>query len=337
MPLANMRPFLEDAKAKKYALGCFNVFNVETLEGVIEAAVKKRAPVVLAIYEHHLKYGDLETFSNLIKDISNKVDIPVILHLDHAGSLSSIINAMRCNFASFMFDCPSDMPFEERIIKTKRIAEIVHSAGLTLESELGYIPRVGVPVKENITDSSMVEEFVDRTGVDILTPSIGAVHGMSEQSASIDFNLLSEIKAKTNCHLSLHGTSGLSDETIKKAIDIGVNKIVLYTRISDYAISKIKALVNKDSTDLPILTNEIRNSFRELAENRLEVYRCKNICIPDNSICSLCSSVSSKYCNFPENIVKNILISENNTDTANTEFINKLVNQIIEEIKIKSL
>jgi fructose-bisphosphate aldolase, class II len=336
MPLANMKPFLEDAKANRYALGCFNVFNTETLEGVMEAAVRKRAPIVIAIYEHHLKYGDLETFSNYIKDISDKTDIPVILHLDHANHLSSIMRAIKCNFTSFMFDCPADMPLKEKIIQTKKVAEIVHSLGLTLESELGHISRVGVPVKENITDPDIVEEFVEKTGVDILTPSIGAVHGMSDQKAHLNLELLKEIRAKTNCHLSLHGTSGLSDETLKEAIRFGINKIVLYTRISNFAIQKIKAVIDDDSLDLPDLTNEIRQSFRELVEKRLEVYGCKNICKPDYSVCGFCSSVTSKYCVPPEYMKDNACIDKQRKEITDEAQIQDIVDRVIKEFKMRS-
>ncbi len=334
MPLANIKPFLEDAKANKYAIGCFNVFNIETLEGVIEAAVKKRSPIVIAVYEEHFKYSDLATFSNLVKDISDKVDIPVILHLDHAEEISTIINAIKCNFTSFMFDGPPGIPFKEKIEKTRRVVEIVHSIGLTVESELGYISRVGEKYrKEDITDPQLVEEFVNNTGIDILTPSIGSVSGMSDQTANLNFNLLKEIKSKTNCHLSLHGTSGLSKKTIREAIDIGINKIVLYTRISNFAVNKIKTLVNEDgSLDLPILMNEVRKSFREMVEDRLEVYRCKNICKPETNICNLCSSSSSKYCSITENTKQNSFTNKQYNGSDNEEFIEKLTNQIVKEI-----
>ena len=100
MPIANLKPFLDDARTNKYCLGCFNVCNVETLEGVVEAAINMKTPVVCAVYEPQLKYSDLEIFSNLVKDVSNKVNVPVILHLDHAIEVSAIVNAIKCGFTS---------------------------------------------------------------------------------------------------------------------------------------------------------------------------------------------------------------------------------------------
>jgi fructose/tagatose bisphosphate aldolase len=168
MPIASLKPFLEDARRDKYCLGCFNVFNVETLEGVVEAAINLKTPVVCAVYEPQLKYSNLETFSNLVKDISNKVNVPLILHLDHATEISSIVNAIKCGFTSLMYDGPIGLSFEEKIKKTKQvkvwknltlnlmelnslesvkkdpIEDIVHSVGLIAEAEVGYITRLGL-------------------------------------------------------------------------------------------------------------------------------------------------------------------------------------------------
>src|SRR3990172_7552029 len=135
MPIANLKPFLDDARTNKYCLGCFNVCNIETLEGVVEAAINMRTPVVCAVYEPQLKYSDLETFSNLVEDLSNKVNVPLILHLDHATEVSSIINAIKCGFTSLMYDGPLGLSFDDKISRTKNVVDIVHSVGLMVEAE----------------------------------------------------------------------------------------------------------------------------------------------------------------------------------------------------------
>ena len=109
MPLAELKPFLEDSRRKKYALGCFNVFNIETLEAVIGGALNFNTPIVCAVYEPQFKYSDLESFSALIKDIAGKVPIPIILHLDHAEKMDSIIRAIRCGFTAVMYDGPPEL------------------------------------------------------------------------------------------------------------------------------------------------------------------------------------------------------------------------------------
>ncbi len=335
MPLVNLKPFLEDAKKNKYCLGCFNAFNIETLEGIIEAAVNLKTPVVCAVYEPQLKYSDLETFSNLVKDISNKVNVPVILHLDHAEEISLIINAIKCGFTSLMFDGPPSISFEEKIRQTKKVVEIVHSVGLTLESELGYITRVGEDekaAKENIADPNRAEEFVEKTGVDILAPAIGSIHGLSERKATIDLELLKEIKSKTNCYLSLHGGSGVDDSIIRESIDIGINKASVYTRISNLAIEKMKAILGKDSPDLSLIMNEAREGFREMVENRLNVFRSKNICSFEANVCNI--STSPKYSTNREGGKINRGLDARD-DNSYEELVKKLTSAVIKNIKNK--
>ncbi|MCL4378766.1 MAG: class II fructose-bisphosphate aldolase [Actinobacteria bacterium] len=290
MPIASLKPFLEDARKNKYCLGCFNVFNIETLEGAVEAAVDLKTPVVCAVYEPQLKYSDLETFANLVKDVSNKVNVPLVLHLDHATEISSIINAVKCGFTSLMYDGPVGLSFEEKISRTKQVADVVHSVGLMVEAEVGYITRVGQDegsAQANLTNARMAAEFVEKTCVDILAPAIGSIHGLTEQKASLNLDMLGQIREMTDCFLSLHGGSGVGDELIGQAINLGINKASVYTRISKLAIQKLKDLISKDSPDLAVLVNEIRNGYREMIENRLKAFRSVNICSFQSNVCQL--------------------------------------------------
>jgi ketose-bisphosphate aldolase len=327
MPIASLKPFLDNARKNKYCLGSFNVCNVETLEGVIEAAINMKTPVICAVYEPQLKYSDLEIFSNLVKDISNKVNVPVILHLDHAIEISSIVNAIKCGFTSLMYDGPPGLDLQEKITRTKKVVEIAHSVGLTVEAEVDYITRVGKDenmAKANITNAEVAQEFVDRTGIDILAPAIGSIHGLIEGKAKLNLELLKNIKERTGCYLSLHGGSGINDEMIQEAIDIGLNKASVYTRISYIAIKMLKNLLEKDSPDLTLLLNEIRNGFREMVENRLEVFRSKNICTFQSNVCKL--SFSSKYTD-----------SEIKTDKSSADYneiIENITRAVIEKLKI---
>ncbi len=299
MPLTDIKPFLEDARKKKYALGCFNVFDTETLEGVIEAAVNKKTPIVCAIYEPQFQQSDLESFTTLIKDVASKTDIPVILHLDHATELSSIVRAIRYGFTTVMFDGPVGASFEEKVEKTKIAVEIAHLAGVTVEAELGYITRVGVDERtsqENIADPKLAKEFVAKTGIDILAPAIGSIHGMGEQKASLNLDLLKQIADSVDCYLSLHGGSGVDDLIVQKSIDLGINKASVYTRLSNRAIERVKESLLANHGDISAILNEVRNGFREIVEERLEVLRSVNICGNGQfkDICHYCTS--DKFC-----------------------------------------
>jgi ketose-bisphosphate aldolase len=279
MPLVKLKPLLEDARKNRYCLGSFNVFNIETLQGVIEAAVNCRSPVICGIYEPHFKRGDVEVFTTLVKTIANTSGIPVVLHLDHAQDISSIETAIAYGFTSLMYDGTTDMSFEEKMINTKRVVEIAHQVELTVESELGRVTRIGIDddaVKENITDPSMVQEFVQETGIDVLAPAIGSISGMNVQDARLNLQLLKRIRNSSDCYLSLHGGSGVQDALWKKLIDIGINKASYYTRISNTAIQRMRALMVKPVPDLALLTDEVRDVFREKVEDRLTAFRSKN-------------------------------------------------------------
>ncbi len=338
MPIASLKPFLEDARKNKYCLGCFNVFNLETLEGAVEAAINLKTPIVCAVYEQQLKYSDLETFSNLVKDISNKVNVPIILHLDHATEVSSIINAIKYGFTSLMYDGPVDISFEEKIKRTKQVADIVHSVGLLLEAEVGYITRAGLDegsAEANLTNAKMAVEFVEKTGVDILAPAIGSIHGLTEQKATLNLEMLKQIKDLTNCYLSLHGGSGVDDSIIGQAIDLGINKASVYTRVSTLAVKKLKELISKDSPDLSILVNEIRTGYKEMIEDRLKAFRSVNICSFQTNVCSLLldsayiknSDYRSKFMSFSNKSY------ENNKFNDYQKLIEELTNQIIKRLK----
>lgn len=339
MPISNLKPFLENARKNKYCLGSFNVFNVETLEGAVEAAINLQTPVICAVYEPQLKYSDLETFANLVKDVSNKVNVPLILHLDHAVEISTIINAIKCGFTSLMYDGPVGLDFEEKIKRTKQVVDIVHSVGLMVEAEVGYITRVGWDegnAQANLTNAKMAVEFVEKTDVDILAPAIGSIHGLTEQKATLNLELLKQINQMTNCFLSLHGGSGVDDSMVGQAIDCGINKASVYTRISAIAVKKLKEVLSKDSPDLAILLNEVRNGFREMIENRLAVFRSTNICSFQSNVCQLSATLP-----YGE---KDILSNNKNSQNLNKldgnsfkkydDIVEEVVYEILSELKL---
>lgn len=279
MPLVRLKSLLEDARKNGYCLGSFNVINIETLEGVIEAAVNCKSPVICGIYEPHMQCSDIEIFSNIVISIANRVHIPVVLHLDHAEEISSIETAIKCGFTSLMYDGPPDISFEEKVKRTKEVVEIAHNINVTVESELGRVTRVGVDdtaAKENITEPTLVREFVEKTGIDVLAPAVGSISGMGEQGASINLDLLKRIKGNTDCYLSLHGGSGVDDTIWKQLIDTGINKASVYTIISNTAIHRMRALLKEHVPDLVVLMREARDVFREMVENRLEIFGSKN-------------------------------------------------------------
>jgi ketose-bisphosphate aldolase len=296
MPLVNLKLYIEDARKNNYALGCFNAFNMETLDGIIKAAEDLNSPVICAIYEPHFKFGNLEQFSVLVREAAGKTSIPVIMHLEYASDLSSVINAIKWGFGSVMFVGREGMNFEEKIEQIKKAADISHSAGLLIESEISEMVKVknhavtgssnqtGVAGKTFLSKEEMETnnantalEFIRKTSIDILSPDIGSVHGMvGSQKATLNLDLLKEIRSGTDCYLSLHGGSGVDDIVVKAAINIGLNKMSVYSKNANYAIERIKKYLDTGSKDLTVLTNEIRIGFREMVTDRLKVFGSSN-------------------------------------------------------------
>ena len=279
MPLVKLKPLLEDARQKGYCLGSFNVFNLETLQGVIEAAEQCKSPVICGIYQPHMRSGDLHMFSTIVKATASKTKIPVVLHLDHAHDISSIETAIACGFTSLMYDGSPEMSFDEKVASTRKVAEIAHRVDVTVESELGKITRVGIDdntAGENRADPGLVGEFVRETNVDILAPAIGSVSGMDEQQARLNLDLLKRIRDKSDCYLSLHGGSGVRDALWEKLIGIGINKASFYTRISNTAVQRMGVLLEKPVSDVAVLMNEVRDVFRDMVSDKLAVFGSKN-------------------------------------------------------------
>ncbi len=313
MTLVNLKYLIEDARQNKYSLGCFNVFNTESLEGTMSAAINMKSPVVLAIYKPHFKYSNLESFTVLARKVANMMDIPVALHLEYATSLKEIVKAIRYGFTSLMFVGPGDINLEEKIELTKKAAEIAHNGGLLLESEISRMVSAGKDSKSNGASLEQTIEFVDKTGIDILSPDIGSVHGLTEGKTTLNLNLLEKINAHANCYLSMHGGSGVDDETIRKAINLGICKSSVFSLISKTAVNRIKT-ATASNPDIVSLSNETRKGFKEAIENRLEVFGSKNI---------LKRKANHSY-------ISNFKIEEEKTD-----MVELITEEILKQIKTK--
>lgn len=230
MGLLNMTEILEVANENYYSVGGFNINNLEFIKAIIEAANEMKAPVVLQAGEKAIKYMGIDYLMGMVGAAEKEVNIPIALHLDHGSSFESIMRCIRKGFSSVMID-GSKYPFEENITLTKKIVEAAHSVNVSVEAELG---RIGGQEDEVIsevmlTDTQEALEFVNRTGVDALAIAIGTAHGVYKGEPKIDFERLKDIKSKINIPLVLHGASGLSEEDLKKAVSLGINKVNINT------------------------------------------------------------------------------------------------------------
>lgn len=227
--IANARKTLNNAFLNHYAIGHFNVYNLESAVSVILAAESKNAPVFLATTETSLEYAGFDYLSCIVKLVAQKSKVPIIIHLDHSTDKKIIEKTIHSGYNSVMFD-GSKLELRENIKQTKSIADISHRFGIICEGELGIVGNSDQNDKiNNLTNPDNALEFVKATCVDSLAVAIGNKHGMPKMKEKIDFDRLKTIKKKLEMPLVYHGASSTSPFVIKKLIKNGINKINIDT------------------------------------------------------------------------------------------------------------
>lgn len=231
--LVSAKKMLDDAKAGKYAVGQFNINNLEWTKAVLQTAEELRSPVILGVSEGAGKYMcGFKTVADMVKAMMDylKITVPVALHLDH-GTYEGAYAAMDAGFSSVMFD-GSHYAIEENIAKTKEIIENAHGRGISVEAEVGAIggEEDGVVGGGEVADPDECKMIAD-LGVDMLAAGIGNIHGKyPENWAGLRFDVLDAIQQKTGeMPLVLHGGTGIPADMIKEAISLGVSKINVNT------------------------------------------------------------------------------------------------------------
>ncbi|MED4240522.1 ketose-bisphosphate aldolase [Priestia megaterium] len=228
--LITMKELLRVAKEKKFAVGAFNVADSSFLRAVVEEAENLNSPAIIAIHPTEVDFLTDEFFS-YVKHRAYVSKVPFVLHLDHGGSVKDVMRAINCGFTSVMID-GSMLPYEENVQLTKKVVEIAHAVGVSVEGELGTIGQTGNSIEGGVstvtyTDPLQAEDFVKRTGVDTLAVAIGTAHGIypKDVKPELQMDILEEINDLVEVPLVLHGGSANPDNEIVQSIKLGVSKI----------------------------------------------------------------------------------------------------------------
>jgi len=212
-----------------WAVGHFNIHNLEFIESVVQAAEQEKSPAILAVGMLSVKYMGLEPLISACQVMAKKSTVPIAIHLDHAKDLNIVRKALDLGINSVMFD-GSALTYEENVEKTTQVVKMAHDCGATAEGEIGIVPHGDTKVgKDDMTDPDKAIEFAERTGVDFLAVSLGSVHGMKTAGASLNQSLLQDLHNKIHVPLVLHGASGVVDAHIKDAVANGIRKINVNT------------------------------------------------------------------------------------------------------------
>lgn len=242
---------LNAARAGGYAVGAFNVYNLEGARAVVAAAEAERSPAMLQILPSALKHGGPPLVA-LCLAAAREASVPMAVHLDHSASPDDIQAALAAGLTSIMAD-GSHLPYADNVAFTRQMVELVHERGGTVEAELGRLTGTedGLTVPEyesKLTDPDQAAAFVAQTGIDALAVCIGNVHGRYRGEPRLDFQRLDAIRGAVSVPLVLHGASGLPEAMVRRAIELGVCKFNVNTEVRQAYLGALKDRLDSPQT-----------------------------------------------------------------------------------------
>lgn len=234
MTLARLTELLRPAREAGIAVGAFNVISIEHAEALVIGAESVAAPVVLQISENAVGYhGALAPIALATLAIAKSAAVPVVVHLDHATDQALVAEAVDLGFGSVMFD-GSVLDYADNVRATAEVVRLCHARAVDVEAEIGEIGgKDGVHAAGARTKPAEAVAFAEATGVDALAVAVGSSHAMTDRSARLDLDLIAQLRAAVAVPLVLHGSSGVGDEELQRAIRAGMTKINIATHLNN--------------------------------------------------------------------------------------------------------
>ncbi|WP_061213169.1 class II fructose-1,6-bisphosphate aldolase [Syntrophomonas wolfei] len=278
MALVSVSKLLFQADKGGYAVGAFNANNMEIVQAIIRAAELERSPVIMQASQGAINYAGLEFISGMVKIAAEYSSVPVALHLDHGTDFEQVVKCIRSGFSSVMYD-GSKLPLEENIAMTKKVLDIARPIEVSVEAELGKIggteDDIHVSEKEAMyTDPEEARYFVEQTGVESLAIAIGTAHGQYKGEPRLDFDRLAQIKSLVKIPIVLHGSSGVPDESLRKAIKLGVCKVNIDTNIREALVWTMRKVMaeNPAEIDPRKILGPAREAAVEIIREKIRVF-----------------------------------------------------------------
>ncbi len=280
--MKTLREYIREAEEKKVAIGHFNISNLETFHGVYSAAKKLGVPIIIGLSEGEEDFMGKNEMVSMIKGLREKENYPVFLNADHHYSFERVKDSIDAGFDSVIFD-GAKLSFEENVKMARQCVDYAKESekGTLIEAELGYIGS-GSNIKENVpegagikTEPEEAKKFVEMTGVDMLAPSVGSIHGLIKSGKPhIDGELVAQIRASAGVPLVLHGGSGLRDEDFVNAIKNGISIVHISTELRvayDEALKKSLSEHPEEIAPYKILEPAVQ-AVEKAAEARLKLF-----------------------------------------------------------------
>lgn len=285
MPLVSMKEMLRKAVEQKYAVGQFNINNLEFTQAILLAANEENSPVILGVSEGAARYmGGFKFTVAMVKALMEEynVTVPVAIHLDHGSSFESCAKAIHAGFTSVMID-GSHHPLEENIALTKKVVELAHIHNVSVEAELGRIGGQEDDLSVDDADAMYAipeecEKLVRETNVDCFAPALGSVHGPYKGEPKLGFDRMELVQKMTNVPLVLHGGTGIPTHDIQRAISLGTAKINVNTenQMASAAVVR-KVLVEKpDLYDPRKYLGPARDAIKETVKAKMREFGSSN-------------------------------------------------------------
>lgn len=279
MALAKLSDLLGSVKDNSYAIGSFNVSNMEMAMGAIKAAETMQAPIIIQIAEGRLRYSPLALLGPVMMAAAKYTDVPIAVHLDHGSSMETIKLALDLGFTSVMFD-GSKYPLDENIARTKEVIELARKYGADVEGEIGQVGGAEGDYKEveiAITSVAEAKRFAQETGVDALAVAIGTAHGNYRETPKLRIDRLEEIAKEVSCPLVLHGGTGLTDQDFRNCIAGGIKKINIATASYDSVAKRFKEVAKEDAkANYFTFSDAAVNATCENIMKHMEIFGLKN-------------------------------------------------------------
>ena len=250
------------------------------MKAMITAASECGAPVILMSSAATIKFLGLKEIVYAFKSFAEDAVVPCVLHLDHGKDIELIKKAIDAGYTSVMIDA-STKPFEENVELTRRVVEAAKKRGVSVEAELGTVAGREEDVvgdRAEYADPEKVLEFVERTQIDALAPSIGTAHGFYMQKPDIRFGLIEEIKRRTNAPLVMHGGTGLSEAEFKRAVECGISKINVGTEIKHAFSNTLRRVAGENAAGAHPhdYMSAVYNEIKGIVRGKMKIFGCEN-------------------------------------------------------------
>lgn len=273
--LSSTNELLHTARRNAYAIGAFNVYNLEGVRAVVEAAESLESPAMLQIHPSALKYGKSPLVA-LCLEAARQAEVPIAVHLDHSASSKDIQVALEAGMTSIMAD-GSNFSYLENLAFTRDMTKLAHAKGSVVEAEIGRISGTedGLTIAEYealMTDPDRAAEFVRETTVDALAVTIGNVHGKYRGEPKLDFKRLLAIRKSVDVPLVLHGASGLPEVMISQSIQLGVCKFNVNTEVREAYLDVLKSTNSLASPDLLEVMQKAIAAMQSVVEEKLQLF-----------------------------------------------------------------